>query len=211
MRLKRYGITLESLRRDHLEMVRLWRNQDHIRKNMQFQDTLTREDQQLWFDSLDMERNLYWIIRSNDYPIGLIHIKEIDDELNVGEAGIFIGEPSYLHMPQPMLAILFMMELSFHSLGLELLKAKIKSGNQHAISFNKQLGYGLLPNQSEGFQYYRVDQQGFDVSTKKLRVSAQHMYGTETEVEQLTQLNSIGSTLIRGISKNDKYFHPKFI
>lgn len=211
MRLKRYGIVLESLRQDHLEMVRLWRNQDHVRMNMQFQQELTRDDQLSWFDRLDNERNLYWIIRTEDYPIGLIHVKEIDEESKLGEAGIFIGEPSYLHMPQPMLAILVMMELAFLALGLKQLKAKIKSGNEHAISFNKQLGYFVEPDQPEGFQYYHTDWRSFDSATEKLRVSAQHMYGAETQVEQLTQLNVIGSTLIRGISKNDKYFHPKFI
>lgn len=211
MRLKRYGIVLESLRQDHLEMVRLWRNQTYVRKNMQFQKELSRDDQQNWFDHLDFNRNLYWIIRSNDYPIGLIHVKDMDSELTLGEAGIFIGEPSYLYMPQPMLAIMVMMELAFKALDLRQLKAKIRSGNKHAINFNEQLGYTLQPNQSEGFQYYTVNELGFDSATKKLRLSAQHMYGEETEVEQLSSLNEVGSALVHGLAAADDYFRPKFI
>lgn len=211
MRLSRYGIVLEMLRQDHLEMVRLWRNQDHVRKNMQFQKELSRDDQQHWFDNLDSERNLYWIIRSSDYPIGLIHIKEMDADLSTGEAGIFIGEPSYLYMPQPMLAILVMMELAFKALDMRQLRAKIRSGNKHAISFNEQLGYALEPDQPDGFQYYSVDEKAFEASTKKLRASAQHMYGSGTEVNQLTSLNELGSRLVRGLAASDEYFHPKFI
>ena len=78
MRLLRYGVTLETLKSEHLEMVRLWRNQDYVRNNMQFKELLTRTNQQEWFNSMDHEANLYWVISFNDYPIGLIHIKDVD-------------------------------------------------------------------------------------------------------------------------------------
>ena len=211
MRLKRYGIVLESLTRDHLEMVRLWRNQDHVRKHMHFTRKLSREDQQKWFDALDAEHNLYWVIRSNDYPVGLIHVKYISENYEMGEAGIFIGEPSYLHMPQPMLAILVMMEIAFKAVGIKQLKAKIKRGNSRAIAFNSKLGYQVALDQTGEFQYYYVDEEAFDQATEKLRKSAQHMYGTETVVEQLTQLNDLGSKLVSGLATNDEQFRPKFI
>jgi RimJ/RimL family protein N-acetyltransferase len=177
MRLIRYGIQLEALRSDHLEMVRLWRNQDYVRNNMQFNELLSRSDQRQWFAKLDPEKNLYWVIRTNDYPIGLIHVKNIDLDNCTGEAGIFIGEPSYLEMPQPMLAILFMMELSYFVVGLKELKAKIKSGNSHAIRFNEKLGYRLLDGQPEGFQYYAVDKIQFEEATRPLRNKAAQMFG----------------------------------
>ena len=184
MRLERYGIQLETLNHDHLEMVRLWRNQDFVRTNMQFKEILSRADQERWFNSLDPDRNLYWVIRSDDYPIGLIHIKDIDLSLSKGEAGIFIGEPSYLEMPQPMLARLLMMELAFSVLNLKILLAKIKNGNTHAIVFNEQLGYQLIPDQPEGFQYYRVDSARFDQMTHKLRISSAKMFGGSTVLFQ---------------------------
>ncbi|MDP6908803.1 MAG: hypothetical protein QF371_04815, partial [Flavobacteriales bacterium] len=78
MRLSRYGIVLETMTADHLEMIRLWRNQDYIREKMQFQELLSRTDQQAWFKTLDADTNLYWIIRYKKYPIGLVHIKDMD-------------------------------------------------------------------------------------------------------------------------------------
>ncbi|MCB9191217.1 MAG: GNAT family N-acetyltransferase [Flavobacteriales bacterium] len=210
MRLSRYGIVLETLTSDHLEMVRLWRNQEFVRCNMQFKDLLSREDQEKWFSQLNQNRNLYWVIRTHDYPIGLIHIKELDDECTVGEAGIFIGEPSYLDMPQSILAILFMMEMAFLALGLKRLKAKIRSGNQHAISFNSKLGYQLEPGQPEGFQYYTVNSDGFMGATEQLRKNAQKMYGTETVVVQVNDQNKLGKSLIDRLRK-ESYFNPKFV
>ena len=42
MRLLRYGVTLETLKSEHLEMVRLWRNQDYDR--YQFVELKNREN-----------------------------------------------------------------------------------------------------------------------------------------------------------------------
>lgn len=181
MRLKRYGIVLESLTADHLEMVRLWRNQDYIRERMQFQKRLTRVDQERWFKQLDPSTNIYWVIRYNDYPIGLIHIKDIDHQLLEGEAGIFIGEPSFLEMPQPMLAIIFMMELAFYAFGLKELKAKIHSDNVKAQRFNLELGYRLHSDQPTGFQYYTVDGSEFESATRSIRTSSAKMYGGRSQ------------------------------
>lgn len=208
MRLQRYGIELESLKADHLEMVRLWRNQDFVRQNMQFQKLLSREDQENWYRSLDKSANLYWVIRTHGYPIGLIHIKSIDFDQNEGEAGIFVGEPSYLETPQPMLAILFMMELAFYSLGLQTLKAKIKSGNTFAISFNRKLGYKLQPGQPEGFQYYAVGENDFRNATEQLRAQSAKMFGAVTEVSSVSESDSLGNRLEFGIWNAKDYFNP---
>ncbi|MDA9121413.1 GNAT family N-acetyltransferase, partial [Flavobacteriales bacterium] len=169
-------------------MVRLWRNQEYVRNNMQFKELLTRINQQEWFNSMNQEANLFWVISFNEYPIGLIHIKDVDMDNLTGEAGVFVGEPSYLEMPQPMLAILFMMELAFYALGLKELKAKIKSGNQRAISFNQKLGYVLIPEQPDGFQYYAATDTSFQSVTKRIRSQSAHMYSCETIVEEVSKL-----------------------
>lgn len=182
MRVSRYGIELETLTAEHLEMVRLWRNQDYIRSRMQFQKVLTSEDQLRWFRQLDQKRNLYWVFRHNDYPIGLVHIKDVDADGLVGEAGVFTGAALYLESPQPMLAILFMMEIAFNVIGLQKLKAKIHHQNLKAIRFNLQLGYEVLPVQPEGFQYYEVDSERFERFTKNLRSDSVRLYGSGTSI-----------------------------
>lgn len=207
MKLTRYGIVLETMTADHLEMVRLWRNQDYIREKMQFQELLERSDQQHWFESLDPQTNLYWIIRYNDYPIGLVHIKDVDTELAQGEAGIFIGEPSFLKMPQAMLAILFMMELAFYAFGLKQLQAKIHHLNHKAIRFNCDLGYELSPDQQEGFQYYSVTKTGFERSTEILRDCSISLYGDSTTFDDLHP-NSFWDNYLKSLSHETKtYFN----
>lgn len=210
MKIHRYGIVLESLRPDDLEMVRLWRNQAFIRSNMEFTQIITREAQENWYHQLDEESNLYWIIRTHNYPIGLIHIKNIDWHTITGEAGVFIGEPSYLEMPQPMLAILLMMELAFKALSFNTLRAKIRSGNKRAVDFNMRLGYQLVPDQPEGFQYYQVNRGNFEIATKKLRERARHMYGGQTIVENSEVKTKLATKLIAGIQDSESEFNPVF-
>lgn len=207
MRLSRYGITLESLASDHLEMVRLWRNQEFVRCNMQFKEILSRKDQEQWFTNLDQNRNLYWVIRAHGYPIGLIHVKNISSNGSEGEAGIFVGEPSYLEMPQPMLAIFFMMELAFSALNMNLLRAKIKSGNQRAISFNRKLGYEPETQCAEEFQYYSVSQQRFSVATNKLRNQTAKMYGFETLVDSVGNKSQLEQRLLSGLENASAHFN----
>lgn len=180
MKIQRYGLVLETMREEHLEMIRLWRNQDYIRSRMQFQKVLSSQDQLQWFHGLDSQSNLYWVILNADYPIGLVHIKNMDGES--GEAGVFVGEPSFLETAQPMLAILVMMEVAFYLVGLKRLRAKIHHENYKAIRFNKDLGYELEPNQPDGFQYYSVTFGKFEAATHALRTNAARMFGNKTGI-----------------------------
>lgn len=209
MKVQRYGLVLETMSEQHLEMIRLWRNQDYIRFRMQFQKVLSSEDQLQWFHELNAQSNLYWVIRNADYPIGLVHIKNMDTES--GEAGIFVGEPSFLDTAQPMLAILMMMEIAFYIVGLTRLRAKIHHENHKAIRFNKDLGYELEPNQPDGFQYYSVTFEKFEAATKGLRLNAARMFGNKTGIgvrpdsvwaKRFTNLNSEATDYIKPFAIN---------
>ena len=209
MKIQRYGLVLETMEEDHLEMVRLWRNQDYIRSRMQFQKVLSSENQLQWFRGLDSQSNLYWVIRSNHYPIGLVHIKNMEGDS--GEAGVFVGEPSFLDTAQPMLAILMMMEIAFYIVGLTRLRAKIHHENYKAIRFNKDLGYELEPNQPDGFQYYSVTFEKFEAATKGLRLNAARMFGNKTGIgvrpdsvwtKRFTNLNSEATDYLKPFAIN---------
>jgi hypothetical protein len=113
-------------------------------------------------------------------------------------------------MPQPMLAILFMMELAFEALEFTKLKAKIRSGNTQAIEFNQKLGYQLLPGQPEGFQYYVVNQQEFNKATSKLRGQSSRMYGDVTEVLKPSVRTKVEAKLIAGIQESERLFNAVF-
>ncbi len=170
MRLSKYGIVLESLTFEDIDLVRNWRNSDHVRLTMSYQQYIDAEAQKQWFQSLDKQSNIYLLIKEVDAKIGLINLKNINWELGSAEAGIFIGEKEYLNSLAPLLATISIMEYAFEELKLNKLRAKISRTNFKAIFFNEGIGYVKEDGQEEmDFQYYYVTPQQFINSTKSIR------------------------------------------
>ena len=169
MRIVKYGIELLSLFAKDIELVRKWRNSKHVRQNMQYTKSIKPAEQQNWFNALDKATNLYFIIVSEGKKIGLINLKEINCKLKTAEAGIFIGDTSYLNSTVPVVATLTIMDFSFYVLGLKTLRAKMNSKNEKIISFNKALGYQKEPKQrNENFHYYQTNKKSYRAATKNI-------------------------------------------
>lgn len=170
MQLRRYGIILDTLTSTDIELVRIWRNSDHVKENMKYRDYIDSSMQTKWFDELNRKNNFYFIIREKDVKIGLINLKEIDWEQGTAESGIFIGEKEYLNTPVPLLATVSIMEFAFDELQLKILKAKIAVTNLRAILYNEGIGYKKFEVQEdEAFHYYHVNHLQFLEATKNIR------------------------------------------
>ncbi len=170
MIIAKYGITLERLSLDDLELVRNWRNADHVRLNMKFQHLISTEMQLNWFSNLDINCNYYFIIKDKAKKIGIVNLKEIDWLLNEAEAGIFIGELDYLNTVFPMLATICIMEFAFDELKINTLKAKIASNNVKVILFNESIGYKKCEEQNDiNFHYYSTNSDLFKSAIKNIR------------------------------------------
>lgn len=165
-----YGIILAKLTDEDIELVRCWRNSDHVRCNMKFQDIISAEMQLNWFENLNDNCNYYFVIKENGKKIGVVNLKDIDWEKKEAEAGIFIGEENYLNTLTPILATISVMEFAFEKLKLTSLKAKIASGNLKATLFNKSIGY--LKNEiqpDKDFSYYSTNEKLFKQAIQNIR------------------------------------------
>lgn len=170
MRVTAYGIILEPMTGADLELVRRWRNAEHVKQHMQYRNQITEAMQQNWFSSLDKSCNYYFIIQKESEKVGVVNLKDIDWNHQTAEAGIFIGEESYLNTLVPVLATVSVMEYAFGALQLKSLKAKIASDNLKAILFNESIGYQKLEEQaSEDFDYYSTNESLFREATKTIR------------------------------------------
>lgn len=147
MRLAKYGVSLNKLTEDKLEMIRDWRNDPKISQYMDYKEYITPEMQLNWFRKIDNENNYYFIIEYKKAEIGLINIKDIDYKLKLGEAGIYIYSDEWLNSTVSFQASLCLYDFCFETLGLELIVAHILKDNKRAIRFNKIFGYELLENQ----------------------------------------------------------------
>lgn len=181
MKFFKYGITLERLRREDIEMVRQWRNSDRVRNAMNYRDFITPEQQQTWFESVNNDRFHYVVIGYNGVKIGLLNDKEIDWENRTSETGIFIGRPEFFHTFVPYLVSVAGIETLFYFIGWKKQYAHILRSNPDAVNFNLQLGYRLCPGQGNvEHQRYELTRESFELSAGKIRKMVRSVAGTDS-------------------------------
>lgn len=172
-----YDIELTTLKEDNLNLIREWRNMDHIRFYMEYDKEISMQEQVNWFNNLLVTNNLYFVINVKSKSIGLIHLKDINWNTKEAEAGIFIGDKEYLNTNTSILATITINDFAFNVLQLRKLKAKIKNDNQKAISFNLALGYlrNLENKNNSNFSYYVLLQSDYNNNLLKLRNTLEKM------------------------------------
>ncbi len=208
MQITKYGVNLESITEDDLELIRNWRNSEHVRQNMKFKEIITSEMQANWFKQLEKEKNIYFVIAKDSHKIGVVNLKDINWEISTAEAGIFIGEIEHLNTLTPILATICIMEFAFEILSLKWLRAKISSSNVKTILFNESIGYKKRIKESgDDFQYYETNSPLFREATKnikgildKMNENGMVMNVTKGEMNLYKLIENISS--VKGIQLN---------
>ena len=104
----------------------------------------------------------------------MINTKNIDWKNKWGEGGIFIGVEEYIETYIPTLASLCLLEFVFEVLnGIQYSFIRILKDNKRAISYNKNLGYLLLPAQENiDNQLYMLTKENYFARSEKLKRAA---------------------------------------
>jgi hypothetical protein len=178
MIVKQYGVTYYRVKEEHLELIRYWRNKPFIRNTMQFQEYITRDMQRKWFEKINNKYNYYFVIEYDDKKIGLINCKDTDEK-RVAEGGIFLWERDYWNTPVPAYAALTMLEAVFEIFqsGDTSIVTVLKT-NQHALQFNKLLGYKIYYEDDKVYKLKLTIDDYFS-QTYKLKKAAQISVGKE--------------------------------
>ncbi|WP_434258032.1 GNAT family N-acetyltransferase [Aliarcobacter cryaerophilus] len=159
---------LKKLEFSDIEMLRMWRNSDNVKKYMEFKGYITIEMQKKWFESITSS-SYYFVIYYDNYPIGLTEIKNINN--GIGNLGIFIAEPEMLSVPMlAYKAIFTMLDFGFYDLNLLKIEASILKDNERAIRFNKALGFEIMENQEHlKNQMYSLSENVYSQKTLSLK------------------------------------------
>jgi len=200
MIVERYGITLRSVLADDLELVREWRNAEHVRTRMIYTAPITEEQHRLWFETISNDRNFYFIFSYSGEPAGIVNLKDTDWKAGMAEAGIFTGNKDYLQSTVPYLAVLALMDLAFKVFKLKKLRARVTIDNSSAIAFNKSLGYIPVKEEAVGETYflYEVSREQYDTATASVRWAAERLSGNKMIIEPEAQkeiLSRLGLTV----------------
>lgn len=184
MKISRYGITLEKITLENVEMVRQWRNDEKITKHMFHQGAITRQMQSNWFESIDNDSNFFFIINYKNQPIGLINISSVDWENKTAYSGLFIYEDKFLGTDVPVISSLCMLDVFLLLFDLQSVYAKVRGNNKIAHQYNTSLGFVRTKKIELGLGYeYILQKEIYLLETKKLRNAAIRLKGNETLIE----------------------------
>lgn len=184
MTIIKYGITLRRIKAEHIDMIRLWRNDPKIRKHMFYQGAITPEMQQEWFLSIDNEQNYYFLIYVDASPCGLISISSIDFDNRNAFAGLFIYDDRYVGTDIPVRASLSILDVFFSFTNIESVYAKVRDSNLVAHLYNTSLGFKRVKKIELGQGYeYCLKKENYLQSTNLLHKATIKLYGSKTRLE----------------------------
>ena len=183
MIISRYGINLVRVQKEHIEMIRVWRNDPKIREHMFFKSEITAAMQLSWFNSIHNDQNFYFMVCPADQPIGLISLSSIDYEHNKAFAGLFIYDDNFLGTDVPVRSSLCLLDVFFAHTAIDTLYAKVRDTNIVADQYNTSLGFERIKKIELGQGYeYGLEKEKYFKKAHTLRQAAIKIYGSKTTI-----------------------------
>jgi len=173
MKICKYGITLNRIRKEDLEFVRQKRNSEKAENLSDPGDEITPDMQQEWFDGINNSENFYFIIEYRGVKIGMLNNKNIDWEACASETSLFLWDKSYRETIVPLLASLCMIEISFYYLNWNASYIRIHKDNLNAIENTVKLGYEITEGKEiVESQLYFLTRELFETKGKEIQQEA---------------------------------------
>jgi len=169
MKVEKYGVVLERMTEDDIEMIREWRNSSDISQFMVYREHITPEMQRQWFATRDPERDFHFIVRYGGEACGLADVKSIDFERKSFVAGLFLLQP-YWDTDLGMRAAYAITDFAFFDLHLETGFCQVLRSNPRALRLNQSLGYRIFNEEEDSIVYQlRVEKKEYERVTQRLR------------------------------------------
>jgi RimJ/RimL family protein N-acetyltransferase len=142
-----YGVRLDALTVDDLDMVLGWRNHPDVRTHMFTEREITPDEHRRWFDRVSSGEDVAcFVARWRDEPVAFLSIRSVDGRpLSTSEwrePGVYLAPGSSLSGTLLALApVVVLHDMCFSEQPDGRLQASVKSSNERAMRFNRQLGY----------------------------------------------------------------------
>jgi hypothetical protein len=150
-----------------IQLVRFWRNSDHVRLQMIDQEYISPEQQISWFKTLDKKGEHHFIYSYGVHDVGVVSIKTLGSP-GVFEAGIFCGRTDYLGNPINIAAAMGLHDYGFHTLGNRKSKVRVLRENSSALRMNNFLGFERTNNGDEKIIELELTRDKYELSKTKL-------------------------------------------
>lgn len=145
-------IKLRPLRREDIEMIRQWRNQDAIRRWFVYREIISAEQQQKWWDKYSLADNdmMFVIERLEDsLPVGAVALYNIvpGEEAEFGR--LMIGESCAHGKGYAVEATRLLTDFGINSLGLKKVNLEVFKDNAAAYNVYLKCKYSVVAQQGD--------------------------------------------------------------
>lgn len=189
-----YDVTLRAFQESDKELIRYWRNHESVRSKMAFKDFITPEMHSKWFQKfLAYDQAFGNIIEFQQTSCGVAYY------INNGiysDGGMFFWDKLALGIHIPVLVSIIQTEINFYLFRQPEAHINILSDNYNAISFNKSLGYCLLPNQENEYsQRYILTEETYKPNGERIKKMLEMVYGYKDKIKIQDEASDIGTPL----------------
>ena len=142
-------LSLQTITISDVELLRKWRNDKKVNKYLLNNDFITSENQLKWFQSLDPSTSIYFLIKENTIPIGLVYANNINKVGLSFEGSIFIGEIAYYNSFAPIKAAILLSFFFFEYLHFNSAYSIVHEQNKSALELDARFGYKEIGRSNE--------------------------------------------------------------
>ena len=123
------------------QLLRYWRNQDHVRKHMLNPAKIQSSKQIDWFLNIDSEIQKHFIYSHRYHDVGTCNLTKINRSEKTFESGIICGNTEFQKHPVNIYGCLWLYNYAFNELSLESGTVDILRSHKGAIRLNIALGF----------------------------------------------------------------------
>lgn len=134
-------IQLVPLIEEDLELVRNWRNSPEVSKYMYTENYITPEQQQNWFNNLNKQKSIYWIIVYNGQKLGLASVTGIDQILQSCYWAFYLGDTTLRGAGIGGKVEFKVLDYVFFELELNKLRCEVFVSNNKVIKMHEKFGF----------------------------------------------------------------------
>ena len=169
-----YGIELQHLKQDDIELVRQWRNHPEVSRHMLSAEHISPAQQVTWFEQLETAHDrIYYMACYKDEPTAFASVTcGSGDSLansDILEAAIYLAPDSRCRGTilafAPALAL---NDACFEHLPCTRLVARVKTENEAALRFNTQMDYRET-GRDDQLVYMQLEIQDYQTATSQLK------------------------------------------
>lgn len=134
-------IRLETLTKGDIELVRNWRNSSEVAKYMYTEALISESDQKKWFESINWEKNHYWLIKYNERKLGLASLNNIDNVLQSCYWAFYLGDTSVRGEGIGAKVEYQVLQYVFKHLNLNKLRCEVFVHNDKVVRMHEKFGF----------------------------------------------------------------------